>query len=189
MPPEHYKNWKNPSPGQLIQQNRFKAILPLLQLFLASIRIGFGLECKSKKITAFNYAMGYNKKNAVPANAPYNLIWANILFSKGTLLSADIDSHSSSKTTQQVGLTWIDNSGQGNALGTDKLFAMIYNKTTNVAVQFTPSTATRADGTVNLICPSGFMSTGDIIEIYSFFRSADNKLISTSLYWGEDTIA
>lgn len=187
-PPEHYKNWKHPSEKQLLQENRFKACLILMQAFNRTVRLGFKHEVKPGQ-TPFNVAMGWNKKNAITNTEPAEVQYANMLLAKGTLMTALVDSHSSSKTTQQVSLTWIDNSGQGNALASDILCAAIWNKTTSQQVEVTPTTAKRSDGTAAIQCPGSFMSIGDKIEIYSFFVSADGKINSTSVYWGEDSIA
>jgi hypothetical protein len=68
---------------------------------------------------------------------------------------------------------WVDNTGQGNALATDVFHGMVLNSTKMRAVPF-PTNKTRADLTVEVPAPIGWLTT-DKFTIIGAFRRADGS--------------
>ena len=76
---------KNPkTPAQLKQRAKFRLILGLLRPITEFLRIGF--QNHASKMSAFNYAMSYNMKNAIQGMYPdFAIDYDKVMLSKGSL--------------------------------------------------------------------------------------------------------
>lgn len=81
----------------------------------------------------------------------------------------------------QVAITWTDNSGSGTARSTDKAVILVYNPAKSKHI-YTLAGASRNTAIETIILPADF--SGDRVEVWITFISANNKSISTSIYAG-----
>lgn len=169
--------------GQVTQRYKFTAALEFLQPSRDFIKVGF--KNFANGMTEFNYAMSYILANAVTGDGlSASVDYTNALVSKGNLNGAAnpaVSGISSGIAT----ITWTDNSGGSNALATDKAMILIYNPVKKSSVYIT-SGADRNIGTQELPVPDSFI--GDEVHVYFSFISADNRLVSNSMYLGVSVV-
>ena len=172
---------KNPkTEGQVGQRTKFSSILQILQAMGPLINIGF--KDQAKQQTPFNAAMSYNLKNGVIGDAPtFSFNEGHFAFSRGKLLVPQGENYSLDTENTTATFTWTDNSGEGNALATDKAILLAYSKTKGESY-YTIGDATRADATADLVCPSSW--SGEDLYLFMSFMSEDGKLISNSVSVG-----
>lgn len=170
--------------GQMDQRTRFAQVLQFLQPMKDFIKVGY--KNYAIKMTQFNSAMSYILKNAVTGSFPnYTIDYANALISRGSLAGA-LNGSATSSTAGTIEFTWYDNSNGGNAQATDKALILAYNKTKGEAV-FVTDGALRTAGTQTLTVPDDF--SGDAVECFIAFISADGLSVSNSKYVGSITVA
>ncbi|HTO34607.1 MAG TPA: DUF6266 family protein [Flavobacterium sp.] len=170
--------------GQMDQRTRFAQVLQFLQPMKDFIKVGY--KNYAIKMTQFNSAMSYILKNAVTGSFPnYTIDYANALISRGSLAGA-LNGSATSSTAGTIEFTWYDNSNEGNAQATDKALILAYNKTKGEAV-FVTDGALRTAGTQTLTVPDDF--SGDAVECFIAFISADGLSVSNSKYVGSITVA
>lgn len=170
--------------GQMDQRTRFAQVLQFLQPMKDFIKVGY--KNYAIKMTQFNSAMSYILKNAVTGSFPnYTIDYANALISRGSLAGA-LNGSATSSTAGAVEFTWYDNSSEGNAQATDKALILAYNKTKGEAV-FVTDGAIRTAGTQTLTVPDDF--SGDAVECFIAFISADGLSVSNSKYVGSITVS
>lgn len=170
--------------GQMDQRTRFAQVLQFLQPMKDFIKVGY--KNYAIKMTQFNSAMSYILKNAVIGSFPnYTIDYANALISRGSLAGA-LNGSATSSTAGTIEFTWYDNSNEGNAQATDKALILAYNKTKGEAV-FVTDGALRTAGTQTLTVPDDF--SGDAVECFITFISADGLSVSNSKYVGSITVA
>lgn len=128
--------------------------------------------------------MSYTVKNAIGGDYPdYLLDYSKVLVSRGTLTPADNAAVAAS--AGKLTFSWDDNSGTGEALATDLAMPLVFNKDKGIAV-FSTSAATRTESTIGVNVPADW--TGDKVELYLSFASADGKTVAESIYIGEETV-
>ena len=178
-------NVSNPkTQGQLDQRSKFSTVLKFLQPLTDFLKVGFKLY--AIKMTQFNSAMSYNLNNAITGTYPnFTIDYTKALVSRGSLVGA-AGAAAASSSASVVEFTWTDNSGSGNALGTDKALLVIYNATKGYAV-YDSAGASRATQAQNLTVPSDF--SGDSVEAFIGFVSEDGKEVANSVYIGSVTVA
>lgn len=177
------QNVKNPrTEGQMEQRSKFSLTLDFLKPITAYVRTGY--KTYASKQTAFNAAMSYIVKNAVSGVFPnYALDFSRVLVSRGTLtqpLNAN-----ASMSAGKVSVSWTDNSGQGDAQPIDVAMPLAFNTDKGETV-FSTNSATRADQLAELTFPADW--TGDTVEIYIGFISADGINVANSLYLGSNIV-
>ena len=104
------------------------------------------------------------------------------LVSRGELPNAVAPS--AAVTATDVYFTWTNNTGTGTAQATDNAVLVAYCKELNQAV-FTTTSTTRSTGSGTLNVAS---FTGQAIETWIAFLSADGTISSNSLFTGELTV-
>jgi hypothetical protein len=109
----------------------------------------------------------------------YEIDYAKALVSRGNLAGA-VDASASSTGPNQLTLSWNDNSGIGNAQATDQALVVAYNASKK-DVAFKNSDV-RADATSVLSMPAGY--SGDTVQVYLGFVSADGSRIANSVFLG-----
>ncbi|MCF8387963.1 MAG: DUF6266 family protein [Bacteroidales bacterium] len=178
-------NVSNPkTQGQLDQRSKFSTVLKFLQPLTDFLKVGFKLY--AIKMTQFNSAMSYNLNNAITGTYPnFTIDYTKALVSRGSLVGA-AGAAAASSSAGVVEFTWTDNSGSGNALGTDKALLVVYNATKGYAV-YDSAGASRATQAQNLTVPSDF--SGDSVEAFIGFVSEDGKEVANSVYIGSVTVA
>jgi len=178
-------NVSNPrTQGQVDQRSKFSTVLRFLQPMTDFLRVGFKLY--ANKMTQFNNAMSYNLNNAITGAYPsFTIDYANALVSRGNLTGA-LDPAVSSPSAGSVEFTWDNNTGSGNAEGTDKALLVVFNPSKNQAVYETEGAARNVTSDT-LTVPTDF--SGDTVETFIGFVSEDGKEIANSIYIGSVTVA
>lgn len=178
-------NVSNPkTQGQLDQRSKFSTVLKFLQPLTDFLKVGFKLY--AIKMTQFNSAMSYNLNNAITGTYPnFTIDYTKALVSRGSLVGA-AGAAAASSSAGVVEFTWSDNTGSGNAQGTDKALLVVYNATKGYAVYDTAG-ASRATQSQTLAVPSDF--SGDTVQAFIGFVSEDGKEIANSLHIGSVTVA
>ena len=170
--------------GQMDQRSRFSTALQFLQPMLDFIKIGY--KNYAIKMSAFNSAMSNILKNAVTGAYPdFSIDYANALISRGSLAGV-LNGAANSSVAGAIDFTWDDNSIESNAQATDKAMILAYNQSKDKAV-FVTAGATRSAGTQTLTVPDDF--SGDSVECFIAFISADGLSVANSKYLGSVTVA
>ena len=177
------KRKRNFSQAQIEQQAKFSMVGKLLQPFAALFQQSFANAAPN--MSGFNSAFENAIQNAVTGTYPdYGIDYSKLLISKGKLPNAG-SPVAKSTTKGQVDFSWVDNSGNGKALGTDVAVVVVYCPSLS-SVLFSSIAATRSQGAASLLIPS---FSGLEVETYLAFISADGKIIANSVYTGKMTLA
>ena len=104
--------------------------------------------------------------------------YPNFLYSKGRL-SAAYSPEVETTVAAQLKYTWLATLGTGIGGPTDMATIVVYNPIKDVFVTMT-SAAARSALTYTLLVPADF--SGDIVQCYISFVSADGKVASDSLF-------
>ena len=170
--------------AQLDQRQKWSVTMHFLKPVTQFLRTGF--KNLAIKMTAFNAAVSYNIQNAISGAYPnYAIDYPNALLAKGNLASA-LNQVATSTVAGTVKFDWQDNSGEIGASALDKTLLVVYNPTQNQAVTVSGLTA-RADLTQTITVPSSF--SGDLVECYMAFITADGQTVSNSAFAGAVTVA
>lgn len=165
------------------QRSKFTMTTEFLGGVQPVIKRYFGSDSGLK--TRRNQAMSYLMKEAIVFNDPnYEWDYTKILISKGDLLGIN-NGAVTAGTVQNLDFSWIDNSGQGEALATDKLVVVVYEPTSKATV-YSLNAGSRSSGNATLALPN-FLS-GLEVQVWATFVSSDDKLYATSLYLGAVTV-
>ena len=170
--------------GQVNQRNKFTATLEFLQPNKDFINIGYRNYAIKK--TSFNAAMSEILGNAITGKAPnFKVAYKDALLSKGNLSSA-LNPSMKISAPGEVTFNWNDNSVESNANSTDKAMLLVYNPSKKESVIILDG-GTRSSGSDVVTIP--FTYSGDTIELFMAFVSADSKSVSNSSYLGSGTAA
>ena len=178
-------NVKDPkTPKQLAQRRRFGLVTSFLRKFKPIVTLGF--KNGAGNMTPTNRASSFNIRNAVSGEYPDQQIeLEQLVLARGDLSKVD-DPQAAADGPGEVTFTWGDNSGEGSALPDDKVAITIYNPERD-SVIYRDDLATREDETLTHSLPDSFQ--GSTVETYLFMVSADESIVSDSLYTGQVTVA
>ena len=172
------------TPGQVNQRNKFSATIEFLQPNKDFLNVGY--KAFAIKKTAFNSAMSNVLNNAITGTAPnFAVDYSLALLSKGSL-STPLNGSVDLTTANQVTFDWDDNSADGNANTTDKSMVLAYNPSKKESIYILDGAIRSATSQV-LTLPTSY--TGDTVELFMAFISADGKIVSNSVYLGSGTVA
>lgn len=167
---------------QIDVQLRFSLIQNFLHTMSALLRLTFVKYAVN--MTEFNAAFSYNFQNAITGTAPdYDIDFQKALVSRGELPNATAPQ--ATVTGSVIYYTWQDNSGSGDAAGTDKAVLVVFCRNLNLTI-FSTNNGTRADGAANINAAN---FAGQTVETWIAFLSANGENASNSLYTGQLTIA
>ena len=166
--------------AQLEQRAKFRTVIRFLFPIKEVVGAYYGKEQKSK--SPFNLATGYHLKEALIAgpNNTWLIDYPKVLISRGDLRGVDtptVDAPGGGS----INLSWVDNSGQGNAAGTDQLVAVVYSMEMHEFVMFNPA-ATREEGSTVLEIPDYLNET--TAYVWTTFVTEGGKLAAVSSYAG-----
>ncbi|MBU0697766.1 MAG: hypothetical protein KKE39_14755 [Bacteroidetes bacterium] len=170
--------------GQVDQRTKFTASLQFLQPLKDFVKVGY--KNFANKMTEFNSAMSYTLGNAITGISPDFIVdYSSALLSRGSLPGA-LNPSATSTVAGAVEVAWDDNTLNGTASATDKSLIALYNPNKAEAV-YTLEGASRSAGTETLVVPANY--SGDDLEAYISFQSADGTSVSNSIYIGSVTVA
>ena len=168
--------------AQLEQQAKFALVVKFVQTMTAFVSVSF--RDFAVQMTGFNNAVSYNLKNAITGIYPnYTLANNLVLVSRGDLPNA-LGPTAASGAAGIVNYNWTNNAGVGRAKTTDLAMLLIYCPTLNLSI-YTTGGAARSAGTDTLNVST---FSGQTVETYIAFISADGKDISGSIYTGQVTV-
>lgn len=178
------KSGKAATETQLLQRLRFSTVISFLNPLYPILSRYYGGNAGEK--TRLNQAMSYHMKEATVYNDPvYNMIYTKVQISKGDLIGIQAGTVAST-VANTVTFSWTDNSGQGEAVPTDKLVVAIYEPTSKTVV-YSLAVADRNIGTGAIIVPAFF--SGLPVEVWGTFASVSDKKYATSVYLGSVVVA
>jgi hypothetical protein len=178
-------SYTNPqTDAQLAQRQKWSVTMNFLQPLSEFLKTGF--KSYAVKMTGINAAMSYNLRNALTGTYPNIAIdYPNALVSRGNLAGV-LNQVASSTVAGTVKFDWEDNSGEIGASALDKTLLVVYNPTQNQAVTVS-QLAERADGTQTVTVPDSF--SGDLVQCYMAYITADGVTVSNSAFAGAVTVA
>lgn len=170
--------------AQLTQRQKFSVTMHFLKPLSQFLKTGF--KAYEVKMTGINAAMSYNIKNALTGTYPSIAVdYPNALVARGTLAPA-LNQVASSTVAGTVKFDWEDNTGEIGASSTNKTLLVIYNPSQNQAVTVN-ELAERGDGTQTVTVPDSF--SGDLVQCYIAFITADGQTVSNSAFAGAVMVA
>lgn len=109
---------------------------------------------------------------------------ADLVISNGKMAKTDIGSIISTVGSNEVGITWTDDSGEGLKLASDVPFAVVINETTGEVVgKNFDGSSQRDDASVTVSVDA--LEVGDELECYLAFRRADGTVVSETAHDSE----
>ena len=171
-----------PSQKQLEQQMKFALMMRFLQPMSALLEVTFN-DYAIKK-TGLNSAFSYNFAHAIAGAYPtFSIDYTQVLVSRGNLpnvLGPAVTSGAGSIVT----FSWTDNSGVSTAKSTDVAVLVAYCPAMQQAVFGGGELRSDLTGDLNLLSFSG-----QVVETYIGFMSADQRDIAISMYTGQVTVS
>lgn len=165
---------------QQLQRDKFTFVSEFLTPMSPVLTKYFGSG--SGEQTRRNQAMSYHMKEAVSYTEPdFEILYNKVQISKGDLLGVQ-NATVASPTVSEVVFNWEDNSGQGSAKTTDRLIVVLYAPESGL-YHLLLDAATRNERNVTLTLPD-YLS-GQVLQSWITFASADDKSYATSIYMGE----
>jgi hypothetical protein len=161
--------------AQREQRAKFALMIELSRMMLNFIRIGF--KQVAIGMSEFNVFMKSNIKTVITGTYPsYAIDFTKLIVAKGTLTGAD-NPEVVAAADHKVNITWVDNSGNGDAETTDNAMALIINDTKKTVKMDTIS-KTRADEALVIEVPASWI--GDSVHVYlSFFKDQTNAVANS----------
>jgi len=175
---------KNPRTlAQREQRAKFSLLVELARKFLTFIRTSF--KQTAIGMSEFNSFMQTNINEVISGAFPdYTIDYDQLIVSKGTLTGATGET-ASAIAGNSVTIDWVDNSGVGDALSTDKALMLILNPNSSNVVYDT-TLKTRADQTADLVVPNDWI--GEEVYVYLSFMNETGDKVADSSFVGSVTI-
>ncbi len=165
--------------NQLLQREKFKMVASFLKPINPVIKLYFGSN--NEIYTKRNRAMSYLIKQAtVAVGTGFEMDYPKVLISKGALLGVE-NGTLQAGPLHSLDISWTDNSGQGEALATDKLVVVVYEPTSETSL-FSLHAGNRNSGAAAVGLPAYF--SGLTVQVWATFASVDDKRYATSSYLG-----
>jgi hypothetical protein len=171
---------RNPqTAAQTAQRVKFNLILQFFRNIASVVNLGF--KQYTSDMSAYNKFMSTNLLiDGITSGDPQAIDYSKIIVSKGTLTGlSDLTLGVISAGSGNSGVTWTDNSGQGNALATDVLCSIAFNEDSGIFDSSISGDPRETEGTSIIFSPR---TAGDTFHVWCFFRAADNSIISDSSY-------
>lgn len=172
------KGNRTPSAAQLIVQQKLSLLTEWLSEVSDFIRVGF--EDHSSGRSAWNAAVSYNILNAVTGSSPnFTIDYPKVLFSDGKLAKAK---NMVLSTTEDARLDFAWSAAVPSmkaGAGTDKLVLVVYNPSKQ-EWEVSVGAAIRSALSYDLMLPVDW--SGDNVQVWTSFVSADNKMTSTTKF-------
>lgn len=164
---------------QLLQRLKFSTVTAFLNPLYPILSRYYGNDNGEK--TRLNLAMSYHMKEATLYNNPvFEMVYNKVQIAKGDLIGIQAGT-AASTIANTVSFAWSDNSGQGEALATDKLVVAIYEPVSKTLI-YSLAVADRSVEAGSVIVPAFF--SGLSVAVWGTFVSANDKKYATSIYLG-----
>jgi len=168
-----------PSASQLVQRMKFSVVIKFLSPIKLIVGAYFGKPQNPK--SRMNLAVSYHLKHAmVLVNEAYKIDYPEVLISKGDLPGLQIPT-ATALAGNKIELTWEDNSDQGLAEPTDRLYVVCYCEDLNRFAVF--DNVTNRDDEEAEVRISNYFA-GLRVEVWATFIATDGHEAATSSYLG-----
>ncbi len=175
---------KTPTDAQMEQRIKLSLAVNFLKPAKAIINVGFRSQATTN--TGFNIATSIVVKQALTGTYPDFIIdYSRVVFSMGELLGP-WNATMVSATAGTVSISWANNTGSGLAEATDNAVIVAFNESKGQYVT-TMNGSERSTSLHNLDVPESF--SGDELQVWMAFISADRKSVSSSVYLGTIEVA
>lgn len=162
--------------GQVAQRGKMANIVAFAQVILAVVIKPLWDRFQSGQ-SGFNAFVSRNISlfvGALPSN------FANLVTSSGKMAATPIDSLDVDASSKTLVVEWLDDTGVGFKLASDKAYLVFINQTKGTVEGFA-STATRGDviATETIANP---VDAADVCHVYLSFLRADGTVVSVNSY-------
>lgn len=171
--------------AQQTQRNRMALMVAIFRSISIAVVAGFKTLAIGK--SEYNAFVSANIQDAVSVGIPpqVEIDQNKLLVSKGTIGITPINVLSSANGSDAISISWNANNPIGGA-ATDVPYVVIYNATQDTWEAFATAD-TRADG-ATIVQSTEDNVTGDFINAYLFFKSADSDEVSDSFHKVQATV-
>lgn len=155
--------------AQVAQRTDFGLMTKFMSMCSPCLRYGFHDLDGYRTGNYFSAAVGYNLKNANAISGDPREVDA----SKAIIAQGKIDlpySPSATAAGTTLSLTWADNSGMGEALGTDKVMVLALNQFRGMSV-FNAEAGNRSARNCTVTLPTAW--TGDNVDVWLVMRRGE----------------
>lgn len=177
-------NVANPrTAGQVSQRGKMSNIVAFAQFILAGVikplwdRFQSGMS-------------GYNafvSRNIDLFTGSLPSVYADLVVSSGKMAATPISTFSGDFSDIEFKATWIDDSGEGFKLATDKVYMTVINQTKGTVIGGYTG-AVRSAGVATLTLDAATLA-GDTVHCYLSFLRADGSIVSVSSYKSGTVVA
>jgi hypothetical protein len=175
---------KAATPLQAQHRLKFSSVIAFLGPIYPILSRYYGANQGEK--SRVNRVMSYHMKEAIVFTDPdFTFTYNKVQIAKGYLVGIE-GGAIASNTANTIDFTWNNNTGQGEALATDKLVVGVYDAATKNWI-YSLAVAERSATTGGLLLPVTL--TGSTVEVWATFASADEKRYATSTYLGNVVVA
>jgi hypothetical protein len=172
-----------PTELQLLQRERFTTVVEFVSPIKGILSEYFGKKQGDK--STYNLATSYHLKNAlIEIPGGFAMDYQKVLISKGDLRDLDTPA-AATAANQVVNLSWVDNSGQGNANPLDQLIVVFYAPDLNVFQTYEYISA-REDESAQVTLPA-FLA-GAEVHVWATLVTETHKEAANSSYLGTLTV-
>ena len=169
------------SQKQKEQQEKFSVMIKFLSTLNSLLMFSF--KSYAVRMTGANSALSYNLRNAITGTYPaYDVNYSLALVSRGDLPNAQSPA-AVAAAGGVINYTWVNNAGTGKAADDDKAILVVYCKAKQASNYVTSGDRVDEAGTLDV---SAF--TGEVVETWIGFFSADGRETATSIYTGQLTV-
>lgn len=170
---------KKRTPAQLANQLKMTLTQRFLQRITPFIRMGFRHEAEQRRMSAFNVAMSYNKKQAITGVYPdLRFDYPNAIVSMGGL--APMKGGSVRWIDKGLKLTWTNDVGQERVSNLDRLLVLLCFPEYEACI-FRFNGALREAGQDTLAIDAYLV--GKPVHVYATFIRYDGSDVSPSSYF------
>jgi hypothetical protein len=169
--------------AQLEQRAKFKTAVMFLQTLTGLLSLTY--KSFSTHKSGFNAAVSYTLKDAISGSYPaYDIDYPKVLVARGDLPNGQ-NPTALQTSAGKITFSWTNNAGVGKASDLDRAILVVYCPFLNQSV-FTTGSALRSAETEDFDVS---FFTGQAVETYISFISADSKSVATSMWTGHLTVS
>lgn len=164
------KGQSNQSPEYIQSQAAAGILTNIYRLIAAAVKVGFTSKASNQSQYNAFYSEAY--KNALDLSSPptATLVPADLLVSKGVMTPTAIDSITADSSAKTVIIGRSIEAVDATQNVQDLVSAVLYNETQDKWLSFVDFNQRASDPNDPLNTTTGFMTTGDTVRAYLFYR-------------------
>ena len=159
--------------AQKTVRGKFTVITKTISTFVPAYKVGYKEYAQGRSPRAEFYHQ-INAEGAVTGNYNdgYTIDYEKVFISRGSLLPTYSMTVSVLGSQHKISISWTDNSGQGDAEGTDQLCVCLLNQTKASCV-FVENAGIRRAEAAQITYPTSW--AGDTVQVFTFWRKTGAK--------------